>query len=159
MFSTQSDWFLCGILQSDAECAVIRVDREPFVIGRRPGLSLTLESQFISGRHAELSTLGERLFVTDLGSRNGTLVNGQRVRRVQLGVGDLLAVGDVEFRVDHKPRDDGRPSAAGRRVISATTSRSARMAAYASHRARSKASANGRSRVSSDSGSRVFTWQ
>ncbi len=119
MFSTQSDWFLCGLLEADAECAVIRVDREPFVIGRRPGLSLTLESQFISGRHAELSTLGERLFVTDLGSRNGTLVNGQRVRRVQLGVGDLLSVGDVEFRVDRKPRNDGRPSAASGRDLDA----------------------------------------
>ena len=119
MFSTQSDWFLCGLLEADAECAVIRVDREPFVIGRRPGLSLTLESQFISGRHAELTTLGERLFVTDLGSRNGTLVNGQRVRRVQLGVGDLLAVGDVEFRVDRKPRDDARPGAAAGRDLDA----------------------------------------
>lgn len=113
MFSTLSDWFLCGVLEPDAECAVIRVDREPFVIGRRPGLSLTLDSQFISGRHAELSTLGERLFVTDLGSRNGTLVNGQRVRRVQLGVGDLLTIGDVEFRLDRRPRGDARgvPSA------------------------------------------------
>jgi EAL domain-containing protein (putative c-di-GMP-specific phosphodiesterase class I) len=119
MFSTQSDWFLCGLLEADAECAVIRVDREPFVIGRRPGLSLTLESQFISGRHAELSTLGERLFVTDLGSRNGTLVNAQRVRRVQLGVGDLLSVGDVEFRVDRKPRSDGRPSAGSGRDLDA----------------------------------------
>jgi EAL domain-containing protein (putative c-di-GMP-specific phosphodiesterase class I) len=109
MFSTQSDWFLCGLLEADAECAVIRVDREPFVIGRRPGLSLTLESQFISGRHAELSTLGERLFVTDLGSRNGTLVNGQRVRRVQLGVGDLLSIGDIEFRLDRRPRGDAGP--------------------------------------------------
>lgn len=104
MFSTQSDWFLCGVLEPDAQCAVIRIDREPFVVGRRPGLSLTLNSQYVSGRHAELSTLGDRLFVTDLGSRNGTLVNGQRVRRVQLGVGDLLSIGDIEFRLDRKPR-------------------------------------------------------
>jgi EAL domain-containing protein (putative c-di-GMP-specific phosphodiesterase class I) len=104
MFSTQTDWFLCGVLEPETQCAVVRIDREPFVIGRRPGLSLTLNSQYISGRHAELSTLGERLFITDLGSRNGTLVNGQRVRRVQLGVGDLLTIGDIEFRLDRKPR-------------------------------------------------------
>ena len=114
MFSTLADWFLCGPLEPGAECAVIRVDREPFVIGRRPGLSLTLNSQFVSGRHGELSTLGDRLFVTDLGSRNGTLVNGHRVRRVQLGVGDLITIGDIEFRLDRKPRSPARtgPAAA-----------------------------------------------
>lgn len=108
MFSTQTDWFLCGVLEPETPCAVVRIDREPFVIGRRPGLSLTLNSQYVSGRHAELSTLGERLFVTDLGSRNGTLVNGQRVRRVQLGVGDLLTIGEIEFRLDRKPRAAAR---------------------------------------------------
>jgi len=104
MFTTLADWYLCGPLEGGTECAVVRIDREPFVIGRRPGLSLTLNSQFVSGRHSELSTLGDRLFVTDLGSRNGTLVNGHRVRRVQLGVGDLVTIGDIEFRLDRKPR-------------------------------------------------------
>ncbi len=108
MLSTVSEWFLCGVLESGRDSAVIRIDREPFVIGRRPGLSLTLNSQFVSGKHAELNTLGERLFVTDLGSRNGTMVNGQRIRRVQLGVGDMLAIGDVEFRLDRQPRSNKR---------------------------------------------------
>jgi EAL domain-containing protein (putative c-di-GMP-specific phosphodiesterase class I) len=112
MFTTLADWYLCGPLEAGADCAVIRVDREPFVIGRRPGLSLTLNSQFVSGRHSELSSLGDRLFVTDLGSRNGTLVNGHRVRRVQLGVGDLVTIGDVEFRLDRKPRSPAKAGAA-----------------------------------------------
>jgi EAL domain-containing protein (putative c-di-GMP-specific phosphodiesterase class I) len=112
MLSAQADWFLCGVAESDSGRAVVRVDRMPFVIGRRPGLNLTLDSLCVSGRHAELSARGERLFVADLGSRNGTQVNGKRVRSSPLGVGDLLKVGDVEFRLDRRPRVDTRGRAA-----------------------------------------------
>jgi EAL domain-containing protein (putative c-di-GMP-specific phosphodiesterase class I) len=108
MLSAHADWFLCGVAESDSRRAVVRVDRMPFVIGRRPGLNLTLDSLCVSGRHAELSARGERLFVADLGSRNGTQVNGKRIRSSPLGVGDLLKVGDVEFRLDRRPRNDAK---------------------------------------------------
>ena len=108
MLSTLSDWYLCGVAESEVARAVVRIDREPFVIGRRPGLNLTLDSLCVSGRHAELCTRGDRLFVADLGSRNGTQVNGRRIRKAPLGIGDLLTVGDVQFRLDRRPRHESK---------------------------------------------------
>jgi V8-like Glu-specific endopeptidase len=52
-----------------------------------------------SGQHAEAVRLGRQWFIHDLGSSNGTLLNGQRVTRAPFGPGDRLRFGDVECEV------------------------------------------------------------
>jgi EAL domain-containing protein (putative c-di-GMP-specific phosphodiesterase class I) len=100
-----TSWFLTGILEQGQPCAVVPIPRDRMVIGRRPGLDLTLQSTFVSGQHTELVSCGGRLLVHDLGSRNGTFVNGTRVRGTRVGLGDLIQIGDVELRVDRTPRE------------------------------------------------------
>ncbi|MCR9295093.1 MAG: EAL domain-containing protein, partial [bacterium] len=74
----------------------------PFTIGRRPGCSVQLNLKTISGRHAELTTRENQLWVDDLSSTNGTYVNGQRIAQpTELHPGDLLQFADVAFRVRH----------------------------------------------------------
>lgn len=63
------------------------------VIGRSIGCDLTLADPTVSRWHAELIRDGERWFVRDMGSTNGTRVNGWRVRRAVLEPGDVLALG------------------------------------------------------------------
>ncbi|HEX3093621.1 MAG TPA: FHA domain-containing protein [Candidatus Angelobacter sp.] len=74
---------------------------ETAVIGRDAACDLALPSdQEISNRHCELAKIGKRIEISDLGSTNGTLVNGaQLIGRAKLEDGDLVRVGRTEFRV------------------------------------------------------------
>jgi len=71
------------------------------VIGRDSGCEVVLQDdKEISGRHCELTRNGTRIEVADLGSMNGTLLNGARVvARQRIEDGDLIRVGRTEFRV------------------------------------------------------------
>ena len=70
-------------------------------VGRAPGCTVLLDDPTVSSRHARLSPQGGRLVLDDLGSRNGTLVNGRRVKGpTELSPGDRLGVGpNVELEV------------------------------------------------------------
>ena len=59
-----------------------------------------LGAGYVSGRHARFSLMGQNLFVEDLGSTNGTAVNGQFITEpTALRSGDTVNVGDVAIRV------------------------------------------------------------
>jgi pSer/pThr/pTyr-binding forkhead associated (FHA) protein len=68
-------------------------DGRALVIGRSIGCDLTLADSTVSRWHAELIRDGKRWIVRDMGSTNGTRVNGWRVRRAVLEPGDVLALG------------------------------------------------------------------
>jgi FHA domain-containing protein/uncharacterized protein DUF1707 len=68
--------------------------REGLVIGRNPDCDLVIGDPTVSRRHAELRREDGRWVLADLGSSNGTRVNGWRVRRATVGVGDELMLGD-----------------------------------------------------------------
>ena len=72
------------------------------VLGRDPSLALCIDSASVSRRHAQIRIRGGQVVVEDLGSKNGTFLNGQRVTRA-VGVSDRdqLCVGSVtlKFRV------------------------------------------------------------
>ncbi|HVJ20042.1 MAG TPA: sigma 54-interacting transcriptional regulator [Polyangiaceae bacterium] len=68
-------------------------------VGRDPGLEVCLPGDEVSRVHAELEG-GAQPSITDSGSRNGTFVNGERVRQSQLRVGDLVRVGEWLGLVD-----------------------------------------------------------
>jgi pSer/pThr/pTyr-binding forkhead associated (FHA) protein len=69
-------------------------------IGRSPYSSIVVESTLASRHHAALRVRGDELEVSDLGSRNGTLVNGlPNARPVRLNAGDRIGIGDDELVV------------------------------------------------------------
>lgn len=77
----------------------IRV-RGPVTIGRAPGNDIVIGAEYVSGRHARFTIMGQNLFIEDLGSTNGTAVNGQLILEpVALRSGDVVNVGDVDIRV------------------------------------------------------------
>jgi ABC-type multidrug transport system ATPase subunit/pSer/pThr/pTyr-binding forkhead associated (FHA) protein len=69
-------------------------------IGRRPDNDIVVNDLGVSKQHAELrqSTTG-RYQLIDLGSHNGTFVNGTRVNQVELKDGDIIAIGHVTYRL------------------------------------------------------------
>jgi CheY-like chemotaxis protein len=80
--------------------AVVRPTRFPCLIGRGTDCDVRLFDPGLSRHHCRLHWRDDRLVVEDLGSRNGTLVNGQKVKEARgLAEGDLLSVGASVFSV------------------------------------------------------------
>jgi hypothetical protein len=73
----------------------------PTVIGRDATSGIRLEhDEFVSARHARIEPRPEGALVDDLGSTNGTFVNGSKVKRAKLAkVGDVIKVGATELQV------------------------------------------------------------
>jgi pSer/pThr/pTyr-binding forkhead associated (FHA) protein len=70
----------------------LRPNRE-IVIGRSSDLDMVLVEDMVSRKHAKIVTDGKVVSIQDLGSTNGTFVNGEKIRNVQLKDGDRILVG------------------------------------------------------------------
>lgn len=99
------------IIEKGSKTRSVFVVRGPdMVIGRQIGCHLRIPSAAVSRRHCLLSTVHDRLSVRDLGSANGTLVNGREIRGEQsLFPGDRLQIGPVTFLVEFANVPSGRP--------------------------------------------------
>ncbi len=73
---------------------------EPVVIGRLAECTVTLADPRASRRHAEIRASGEGFVITDLGSMNGTLVNGAPVHQQLLRDGDVVSIGSTSMRFE-----------------------------------------------------------
>jgi pSer/pThr/pTyr-binding forkhead associated (FHA) protein len=96
----------------DGERRDFQLDRPVCVLGRGQDCDLRIPLMGISRKHCQLSVQGGKIAVKDLGSSNGTFVNGKRVEQAELVPGDRLQVGLVMFtvQVDGKPADIKPPS-------------------------------------------------
>jgi pSer/pThr/pTyr-binding forkhead associated (FHA) protein len=68
-------------------------------IGRSPGAEFIVEAALVSRLHCQLTATADSLQLKDLGSTNGTFVNGKRVKTAELKAGDTLSVGRLELIV------------------------------------------------------------
>lgn len=78
------------------------LDDESFIAGRSTEADLVLADDAVSRKHARFFAKRGRIWVRDLGSRNGTIVNGDRVAVHCLRTGDRLAIGSSLARIDLK---------------------------------------------------------
>jgi pSer/pThr/pTyr-binding forkhead associated (FHA) protein len=73
----------------------------PVVVGRSPGADIVIGDDFVSGRHARVSPVGADAVLEDLGSTNGTLLNGTLATGAQtLRPGDIIEIGAVRLKVE-----------------------------------------------------------
>lgn len=70
-----------------------------FSIGRDSSNHLVIDSASVSGHHAKLLQRDDIFILKDLGSKNGTLVNGQRITQKNIACGNKIRFGDVELEV------------------------------------------------------------
>src|SRR6476661_7081746 len=80
----------------------VQLDRDVVVIGRSSGCDIVLDDPNVSRRHAEVRRLGEGFSLVDLGSTNGTEVNGQRVGETSLMNGDVIGVGTTRLTFERR---------------------------------------------------------
>jgi pSer/pThr/pTyr-binding forkhead associated (FHA) protein len=88
---------------------------ERVVIGRDDRAEVKLDDAAISRRHARVYRSGDRYFVVDLRSSNGTQLNGETVQSHPLRVGDLIRVGESLLRFELDEAGSGSTSAGATR--------------------------------------------
>src|SRR5215213_5427646 len=93
-------WALAGHGVFADSFGCISVRSMPCRIGRKSDATLQISHLSVSGTHAEIIAHGENLFISDLGSRNGTFVNGRRINGAEpIHEGDLVQFGEVVFHL------------------------------------------------------------
>lgn len=79
------------------------------VLGRSSECGVLLDSETVSRKHARVSVREGSVFIEDLGSRNGTFVNGRQIaEKVQVKPGDAVQFGDVRFELFQTPPAEAR---------------------------------------------------
>jgi EAL domain-containing protein (putative c-di-GMP-specific phosphodiesterase class I) len=110
--SDQRQWFLSGQIIDGAPMQVVPIHCTPFRIGRRRDLALPIPRSSVSSLHAEINIRDGDPYVSDVGSRNGTFVNGQAILgELPLEAGDLLQLAEVTLRVDYHLKGCGSVTA------------------------------------------------
>jgi predicted nucleic acid-binding Zn-ribbon protein len=78
-------------------------------IGRAPGCELHIDSSSVSRHHALILAGTREAIIEDLNSTNGVIVNGRKATRQVLSDGDIVTIGEIQFRYVAKPvRDPSR---------------------------------------------------
>jgi len=80
---------------------------ERTTVGRVEDNTFQIADQSVSSHHAEIVLVGSDILIRDLGSTNGTFINGEKIAEMILKPGQVLRFGQVELRID-----DGRPVSA-----------------------------------------------
>ena len=84
---------LNGAVQGEYE-----LNQERLTIGRKPDNDIQIDNLAVSGKHALIITILDDSFLEDLGSTNGTYVNGKLVKKHALKDGDVIAIGKHELK-------------------------------------------------------------
>ncbi len=94
--------YVLEILDGDRAGEVLPVGDTTIRIGRKTGNDIVLADEKTSGVHCEIQPEGDRLVLKDLGSTNGTFLDGRRLTELVLTPGDVVTIGRtrVRFRVE-----------------------------------------------------------
>src|SRR5438874_2397717 len=103
-----------SLLSADGQQKFDVRDGAPMLVGRAPTCDVPVFDPTISRRHAELSLVAGGVEILDLGSSNGTFVNGDRVTKTTARGGDVVTFGKVVFKLQDTapPRPAGPPAGA-----------------------------------------------
>jgi hypothetical protein len=77
------------------------------LIGRSSDLDMVLVEDMVSRKHARIAMQGDQIWIEDLGSTNGTFVNGEKIKRARLKEGDRVLIGTsiLKMIAGDAPRD------------------------------------------------------
>jgi DNA-binding CsgD family transcriptional regulator len=89
--------------------ATFRLQSGTFVLGRSSTCDFVVKDASISRRHAQITLTGGKMGIRDLGSRNGTYLNAERVHECGVQRGDHVSFGKVTFLLTHMDENGVEP--------------------------------------------------
>jgi pSer/pThr/pTyr-binding forkhead associated (FHA) protein len=87
------------VLRSTSASQQIRLNKPVSIIGRTSDCDVVLRASDVSKQHCRIIIEADSVTIEDLGSANGTFVNGQRIRKAQLEDRDRIRFADHEFKI------------------------------------------------------------
>jgi len=94
-------------LSNDHKVSLRVLPKKPVAIGRDPSNDIVVLEGPVSKRHARLTFSPDGITIWDVGSKNGTFVNGEKVTSRKLSSGDVISIGSWYFVFSHVDRPDG----------------------------------------------------
>lgn len=93
------------LVRQDLTQVEVPIKHSPEILGRHTDCKIRLPDASVSRQHAEIAFDGDRVSIRDLGSSNGTFVNGKKVPQADLRAGDVVTLGKFVFvlKVNGKP--------------------------------------------------------
>lgn len=81
------------------------------IVGRSSELDMVLVEDMVSRRHAKIIVTDDQIFIQDLGSTNGSFVNGEKIKRAKLNEGDRILIGTsiIKLVAAEAPSSGGEP--------------------------------------------------
>ena len=76
------------------------IEEGTYIVGRSDQADVIINSKDVSRQHAKIVFNGTQFMIEDLGSTNGTLLNGNKVERVKINPGDEIMIGDFVLMID-----------------------------------------------------------
>jgi pSer/pThr/pTyr-binding forkhead associated (FHA) protein/RNase H-fold protein (predicted Holliday junction resolvase) len=110
------------IVNSKSNVRQLRLKSETTVIGRGAGCQLKVVSDQISRRHCQITVLAQSVIIQDLGSANGTFVNGAQIEphaEVLLSPGTQVRLGSLQFIVEFQPNKSNSGGEGSSTILSA----------------------------------------
>ena len=90
------------------------LNKDHIIVGREVKCAIMLNDNSVSRQHSSITRLAEGYLLKDMGSSNGTYVNGHRVQEALLKDGDRISIGDCEFWFEAPAEEGNNPSLAKR---------------------------------------------
>jgi len=87
---------------SEKRIFMAEIESDVFTIGRSTDCQVCLDDEDVSRHHARIERSGNRWTITDLGSTNGIVIEGQRIRRAALAHGDSFRLGDTVLELQER---------------------------------------------------------
>lgn len=91
-------------------------EEREFIVGRSSDLDMVLVEDMVSRKHAKISTKSGQVIITDMGSTNGTFVNGEKIQKTRLKEGDRILIGTSILKVVAASTAQVSPSEARERL-------------------------------------------